>query len=127
MREERTSAGDRAVWTARVRRPGPGRRARAAGLLGRTSPAGSTAHNRKSGMRRFAVVLLALVLAAGIAGPAPAHKERPAVFPDGTGSVPAYRPMVADPHLVVCAGDSKRRIGRIADAALRQSNEALLA
>jgi hypothetical protein len=78
-------------------------------------------------MRRFAVVVLALVLAAGVAGPAPAHKERPAVFPDGTGSVPAYRPMVADPHLVVCAGDSKRRIGRIADAPLRQSNEALLA
>jgi len=77
---------------------------------------------------RSAVVVPAIIgligLAVGVAG---AHAERDANFPPGTGSVPEYRPMVADPRLVVCADESADGIAAIDDAALRAINEALLA
>jgi hypothetical protein len=74
---------------------------------------------------RSLVVLLAVVLGAVVAAPAAGHNEREAVFPDGSGSVPQYRPMIADPHLVVCSRESARRIARIDDTSLRKANQAL--
>jgi hypothetical protein len=75
---------------------------------------------------------LGVLIAAGTAAvlgtaPALAHEERPVEFPDGSGAVPQYRPMVADPHLVVCKADSGQRIAQIADAGRRGINEQLLA
>jgi hypothetical protein len=71
------------------------------------------------------VLLIAAVVAAS--GVAQGHAEREAFFPDGKGSVPKYRPMIADPHLVVCAKDSRARIAEIADRELRAINLRLLA
>ena len=59
-------------------------------------------------------------------GVASAHLERPTEFPDGSGSIPRYRPMVSEPNLVVCTKDSARRIKRIDDKSLRQTNRRLL-
>ena len=76
---------------------------------------------------------VALALAAGLAlsslfaTSAGAHAERDTVFPDGKGSVPEYRPMVAEPNLVVCKDDSRSRIMDIQDRELRTINLKLLA
>lgn len=59
-------------------------------------------------------------------GPAAGHAEREAFFPDGTGSVPKYRPMIAEPNLVVCTPQSAKRIQKIKDAGLRRDNQQLL-
>lgn len=74
------------------------------------------------------------LVAAGVAlgllassGAALAHKERETDFPDGTGSVPVYRDMVAEPNLVVCAEDSRKRIMEISDRELRTTNLKLAA
>ncbi|MDQ3957337.1 MAG: right-handed parallel beta-helix repeat-containing protein [Actinomycetota bacterium] len=67
-------------------------------------------------------LILTLLAASGIAS---AHAERDAFFPDGKGKVPKYRPMIAEPNLVVCAPDSHRRIARISDPGLRADNRAL--
>jgi hypothetical protein len=72
------------------------------------------------------LIFLALVLLASLALPAVAHTERPAEFPDGSGSVPKYRPMIAEPNMVVCKADSKARIKKIPDAELRKINLELL-
>lgn len=71
-----------------------------------------------------AALVLSLVASSGIAF---GHAERDAFFPDGTGSVPKYRPMVAEPNLVVCAPDSRRRIMEIEDRELRTINLKLAA
>jgi hypothetical protein len=78
---------------------------------------------------RIAGVIASLALGVGLgAVPAIAHEERPAEFPDGSGSVPQYRPIPADPHLVVCdAKRSAKRVSKMKDAALRATNEGLLA
>ncbi|MFB9234883.1 right-handed parallel beta-helix repeat-containing protein [Plantactinospora siamensis] len=70
-------------------------------------------------------VLLLLVLWPG--GPAAAHDERPPVYPDGTGSVPAYR--TGGPQLLVCKADPVDFAARIAGfpADLRARNLALFA
>ncbi|MFN2589052.1 MAG: right-handed parallel beta-helix repeat-containing protein [Actinomycetota bacterium] len=70
-----------------------------------------------------AAISLTLVASSGIAF---GHAEREAFFPDGTGKVPTYRPMIAEPNLVVCTPASERRIRRIADLQLRADNLALL-
>src|SRR5919106_5957060 len=75
--------------------------------------------------RTFA--LLAAALVAALPGRAAAHEERPAEFPDGSGSVPVYRPMIAEPNIVVCKRNSGRRIRSIGDGDLRQVNRELLA
>lgn len=73
-------------------------------------------------------VAVGLVMALlGAAGAALAHAEREASFPDGTGDVPAYRPMIAEPNLVVCADDSRARIKKISDRELRTQNLQLAA
>jgi hypothetical protein len=74
-----------------------------------------------------AVAVLCVVELALAAVPVLAHEEREVQFPDGSGSVPQYRPMVADPHLVVCKPDSEQRIAQIGDPALRSTNQQLLA
>ncbi|MDQ3646017.1 MAG: right-handed parallel beta-helix repeat-containing protein [Actinomycetota bacterium] len=73
-----------------------------------------------------AVCILAVALAAG-SGSAFAHAERDAEFPDGSGQVPRYRPMIAEPNLVVCTPDSRSRIATISDPELRADNLELLA
>jgi hypothetical protein len=69
--------------------------------------------------------LVAALLLAGIA-PASAHEERPATFPDGTGSRPSYLGLDNPRHRVVCRPDSARRIARMPDGTLKQRNRALL-
>jgi hypothetical protein len=71
---------------------------------------------------------LAIALALALLAPAQAafaHAERDAFFPDGTGTVPKYRPMIAKPNLVVCAKDSRARIKKITDKKLRSDNQKL--
>jgi hypothetical protein len=70
-----------------------------------------------------ATMVLTLVASSGIAL---GHAEREAFFPDGTGSVPEYRPMIAEPNLVVCAKDSADRIAKIKSPGLRKDNRTLL-
>jgi hypothetical protein len=68
---------------------------------------------------------LAIGLALALLAPAQAafaHAEREAFFPDGTGKVPTYRPMIAKPNLVVCSKASLKRIKKIADKQLRSDN-----
>ncbi|MEA2433560.1 MAG: hypothetical protein QOG54_1017 [Actinomycetota bacterium] len=80
---------------------------------------------RKS-LHLVSILVGLLVVVAGTV-PAGAHAERPAEFPDGSGSVPKYRPMVADNHLVVCKSSSGKAIAKIKDAELKAINEGLLA
>jgi hypothetical protein len=69
----------------------------------------------------------AVVLAGGmLSGAASAHLERPTEFPDGSGRVPRYRPMVAEPSLVVCQRNSGRLIAKVSDRKLRRINQELL-
>jgi hypothetical protein len=65
-----------------------------------------------------------VVAASGVAY---GHAERDAFFPDGKGKVPKYRPMIAEPNLVVCTSDSAKRIAKIKDPGLRADNMKLLA
>ena len=79
-------------------------------------------------IRRKLFVSLALVLSLiASSGVAFGHAERDAFFPDGTGEVPTYRPMIAEPNLVVCAPDSRKRIMEIENDALRTDNLKLAA
>jgi len=72
------------------------------------------------------LVLCSAVLSTGLAAaPAAAHKERPAHFPDGSGTVPVARRLVASPRLVVCKAGSARRIARL-PSTLRPVNQRLL-
>jgi hypothetical protein len=75
-------------------------------------------------------IFVALALIAGLvvgSGIASGHSEREASFPDGTGEVPTYRPMISKPNLVVCKKDSAKRIKRIKNDKLRRQNRKLLA
>ena len=64
-------------------------------------------------------LVLGLLASSGIAL---AHAEREASFPDGSGKVPDYRPMIATPNLVVCADNSRQKIAQIEDRQLRRDN-----
>ena len=76
---------------------------------------------------RRTTVALGLVLGLVVStGAALGHEERETSFPDGSGSVPAYRPLIATPNLVVCTADSKKRIKKIGDRKLRKVNRRLL-
>ncbi|MDQ4024657.1 MAG: right-handed parallel beta-helix repeat-containing protein, partial [Actinomycetota bacterium] len=70
-----------------------------------------------------ATTILTLVAPSGIAF---GHAEREAFFPDGSGKVPAYRPMIAKPNLVVCKPRSAQRIKKITNPRLRTDNLKLL-
>jgi hypothetical protein len=77
--------------------------------------------------RTCLVGLPALTLALLAAPAAQAHEERPVTFPDGSGSVPAYRG--GEPDLIVCKtdrADFERRISGFPQA-LKTRNRALFA
>ncbi len=82
--------------------------------------------NRGASMLVVLLALLAGVLTVGVS-PAAAHEERPARFPDGTGSRPAYRGLDNPRHRVVCTSGSERRIRAMPAGALRTRNLELLA
>jgi hypothetical protein len=76
-----------------------------------------------AGRPRLLVASLAVAVIGALTAPrALAHNEREAFFPDGSGTVPVYRPMLSSPNLVVCKDDSRARIGRIENPALRATN-----
>ena len=79
-------------------------------------------------MRRPLALLSALVLALTVVlgGPAAAHEERPAKFPDGNGSVPRYLGLDNPRHRVVCKPDSAQRIAAMPSSALKRRNQELL-
>ncbi|HEV2755041.1 MAG TPA: right-handed parallel beta-helix repeat-containing protein [Actinomycetota bacterium] len=70
-----------------------------------------------------AVTILTLFASSGVAL---GHAERDAFFPDGSGEVPAYRPMIAKPNLVVCTPQSAKRIQKITNPQLKADNLKLL-
>jgi hypothetical protein len=75
----------------------------------------------------LAALLAALFLAVGlVTTSASAHEERPAVFPDGTGSVPTYLGLDNARHRVVCKADSDDLIAAMPAGPLKERNRALL-
>ena len=74
--------------------------------------------------RGIATVLSVLPLLLGtsalMAGPASAHEERPAQFPDGTGERPAFLGLDNPRHRVVCRPESAHAIDRMAAGPLKQ-------
>lgn len=73
--------------------------------------------------------LVALVTAAllGLAAPpASAHEERPATFPDGSGSRPTFLGLDNPQRKVVCTDRSADLIAAMPDGALKRRNRALL-
>ncbi|MGN6577619.1 MAG: right-handed parallel beta-helix repeat-containing protein [Nocardioides sp.] len=80
---------------------------------------------------RVQVVLAVLAMVVGLLGvggfsPASAHEERPASFPDGSGSVPKYLGLDNPRSRVVCKPDSGKRIAAMKPGALKRTNKALL-
>jgi hypothetical protein len=73
----------------------------------------------------FAALLALLALLAAAPG-ASAHEERPAQFPDGSGSRPAYAGLDNPRHRVVCRPGSRRRIAAMPASPLKQRNTELL-
>ena len=72
-------------------------------------------------MQRFLLALVAALLTIGLTAPvAQAHEERPAEFPDGSGSVPKYLGLKNPKHRVVCRHDSRKRIKRMPAGALKK-------
>ena len=80
----------------------------------------------------FAALLAPLFLAIGLLATglvttaASAHEERPATFPDGTGSVPTYLGLDNARHRVVCKANSDDLIAAMPAGPLKQRNKALL-
>ncbi|HSE08509.1 MAG TPA: right-handed parallel beta-helix repeat-containing protein [Nocardioidaceae bacterium] len=62
----------------------------------------------------------------GLAGPAAAHEEREAGFPDGTGKRPSFLGLDNPRSRVVCRPDSRDRIARMPSGPLKRRNKALL-
>lgn len=85
----------------------------------------------RSQPRSIAIAIAALLCLAGgllaLSGaPASAHEERPAVFPDGSGSVPTFLGLDNPRQRVVCRPDSDERIARMKAGALKRRNQSLL-
>ncbi|CAI9405046.1 right-handed parallel beta-helix repeat-containing protein [Nocardioides sp. T2.26MG-1] len=72
-----------------------------------------------------AAALVVLTVLSG-AGPAAAHEERPAQFPDGTGHRPSFLGYDNPRQRVVCQRDSAGRIAAMPDGAVKARNERLL-
>ncbi len=70
--------------------------------------------------------LVAGLLAALVPTAAQAHEERPAIFPDGSGSVPAFLGLDNQRRRVVCKPDSRERIQDMEPGPLKRRNLALL-
>jgi len=79
---------------------------------------------RKRAVAAVVSLVTGLTLVLAIPGAAQAHRERPAQFPSGTGSVPTYR--TEGPYLVVCAADTPRRTTALPKP-LRKLNQRLYA
>jgi Right handed beta helix region len=80
---------------------------------------------------RVVLVLLSmlgglLLGGAGLAGPAAAHEEREASFPDGSAKRPAFLGLDNPRHRVVCRPESGKLIARMPAGALKRRNKALL-
>ena len=80
---------------------------------------------------RAQIVLVLVAMVAGLLGlgglsPASAHEERPATFPDGSGTVPEFLGFDNPRQRVVCKPDSAERIAAMAPGKLRSRNKALL-
>ncbi|MGZ8742913.1 MAG: right-handed parallel beta-helix repeat-containing protein [Nocardioides sp.] len=80
---------------------------------------------------RAQIVLVLVAMVAGLLGlgglsPASAHVERPAAFPDGSGTVPKYLGLDNPRQRVVCKPDSDERIAEMKPGPLKQRNKALL-
>ena len=82
-----------------------------------------------SRLARHALALAVVpgLIAVGLAGPASAHEERPADFPDGTGTVPSFAGFDNPRSRVVCRPDSAERIAAMPDGAAKQRSEGMLA
>lgn len=75
----------------------------------------------------LAALIAAIVLGSLLAvSPASAHEERPASFPDGTGSVPKFLGLTNANYRVVCNRGSKTRIAGMPKGTLKTRNQALL-
>ena len=75
----------------------------------------------------ISALLLAVTLAlVSPAGPAAAHEEREASFPDGSAAVPAFLGLDNPRKRVVCRPDSGQRIQQMPAGALKRRNLALL-
>ncbi|HEY0952275.1 right-handed parallel beta-helix repeat-containing protein [Nocardioides sp.] len=71
--------------------------------------------------------LLAALTVLGGAGPAAAHEERPAQFPDGTGHRPSFLGFDNPRQRVVCQRDSAERVAAMPDGPVKARNQRLLA
>jgi hypothetical protein len=77
--------------------------------------------------RGLGLVGLVLGLTLGLlAAPAAAHEERPATFPDGSGSRPIYFGLDNPERRVVCKEQSRSLIAEMKPGALKQRNQELL-
>jgi hypothetical protein len=82
-------------------------------------------------LRALAALITAMLLGLTLAlvspaGPAAAHEEREATFPDGDGAVPRFLGFDNPRKRVVCRPDSRQRINRMPAGALKRRNQALL-
>ncbi len=68
-----------------------------------------------------------LIGGVGLSAPASAHEERPAVFPDGTGSRPAFLGLDNPRHRVVCRPNSDDLVAAMPRGPLKRRNRQLLA
>jgi hypothetical protein len=80
---------------------------------------------------RVVLVLVAMLSGlllggAGLAGPASAHEEREASFPDGSGQRPAFLGLDNPRSRVVCRPDSAERIAKMPAGPLKRRNRELL-
>ncbi len=84
---------------------------------------------RRSRVQTALVLLASIVglLLAGGLSPASAHEERPATFPDGSGSRPTYLGLDNPRHRVVCTRGSGRAIAAMPAGPLKRRNRELLA
>jgi len=73
----------------------------------------------------FVAILIALSVLAGT-GPAAAHEERPAQFPDGTGHRPSFLGYDNPRQRVVCQRDSADLVAAMPEGAVKSRNEGLL-
>jgi hypothetical protein len=82
--------------------------------------------NSRAQIEFVLVAMVAGLLGLGGLSPASAHEERPAVFPDGSGTVPKYLGLDNPRQRVVCKPDSGERIAAMKPGPLKQRNKALL-
>ena len=91
------------------------------------------ARTRLSSSRAAAALTAALLALTGVvtgvilAAPATAHEERPADFPDGSGTRPQFLGLDNPERRVVCTDRSRRLVEKMPNGRLKRQNRALLA